>query len=151
MKRFETVNVNLTKKPDWFMALNSAGLVPVLQHGLGDERFIPESLIISEYLDDLFPENRLKPTDPYVNACHKLLIDKFSKVTGGFYKLLKGNGEKRAMAKVEIPKSLKPYEAALKNSDFIGGDKPRLIDYMLWPWFEVNLIFFFLNYFIKKF
>ena len=100
--RFETVNVNLSKKADWFLALNPAGLVPVLQHGLGDERVIPESLIISEYLDNLYPENRLQPSDPYVNACHKLLIDKFSKVTTGFYKLLKGSEEAAGAALIEI-------------------------------------------------
>lgn len=122
------------------MALNPAGQVPVLQHGLGDERVLPESLVISEYLDNLYPENRLQSTDPFINASHKLLIERFSKVTTGFYKLLRGNEEASAAALEEILQSLKPYETALKSSTFFGGDKPLMVDYMIWPWFEVNLI-----------
>lgn len=89
-----------------------------MQHAKGDERILPESLIVSEYLDNLYPENRLQPTDPFKNASQKLLIERFSKVTTFFYKLLMSTESSVAQ---ELLDSLKPYENALNQSDFFGG------------------------------
>ncbi len=48
-----------------FLALNPAGLVPVLLDG---GRVHTESRLINEYLEDAYPQVRLTPTDPYVRA-----------------------------------------------------------------------------------
>jgi glutathione S-transferase len=40
-------------------------VVPALRH---DGRIVTESTLICEYLDDCFPQPRLKPTDPYLRA-----------------------------------------------------------------------------------
>jgi glutathione S-transferase len=45
-----------------FLALNPDGLVPVLVH---DGRAINDSSVIMEYLDDVFPDHPLRPSDPY--------------------------------------------------------------------------------------
>ena len=89
----------------------------MLQHGLGDERVLPESIVVSEYLDALYPENRLQPADAFVNAYHKLLIERFSKVTTCFYKLVFGT---KPTTIQDLADSLKYYENAL-NSNFFGG------------------------------
>jgi pyrimidodiazepine synthase len=89
----------------------------VLQHGLGDERVLPESLVVSEYLDNLYPENRLQPVDAFTNAYHKLLIERFSKVTTCFYKLMLTN---ESTAAKDLSESLKFYENVLAG-DFFGG------------------------------
>ena len=54
--------------PD-FLTLNPKGVVPVLVH---EGRTIPESSIISEYLDDKFPDNPLMPDDAYWRARRRL-------------------------------------------------------------------------------
>lgn len=36
----------------------------------------------------------------------------------------------------ELNAQLKSYEDALQET-FFGGSKPAMIDYMLWPWFEL--------------
>lgn len=48
-----------------FLALNPDGVVPVLVH---DGFVVRESTIINEYLDDAFPEPRLRPRDPVGRA-----------------------------------------------------------------------------------
>jgi glutathione S-transferase len=44
-----------------FVAINPNGQVPVLVH---DGNVITESTVINEYLEDVFPEVRLRPADP---------------------------------------------------------------------------------------
>jgi glutathione S-transferase len=51
-------------KPE-FLALNPAGMVPVLVH---DSHLITESMVINEYLDDAFPAVPLRPADPVGRA-----------------------------------------------------------------------------------
>lgn len=48
-----------------YLKLNPLGVVPTLVH---DGRPVIESSIICEYLDDVFPDHSLKPTDPYQRA-----------------------------------------------------------------------------------
>lgn len=44
-----------------FLALNPAGMVPVLVHA---GQVITESMVINEYLDEVFPKLPLRPADP---------------------------------------------------------------------------------------
>lgn len=120
------MNVNLHKKPQWYLELNPLGQVPCLQ--FDDGRVIQESLINSEYLDAAFPENRLQPTDPYTNAQHKLIVEGFSKSIGGFYKVLRSNTEED---KTTYLNDLEKFQSKLEHN-FIGGDVPAFADYMVW-------------------
>jgi glutathione S-transferase len=58
LRRFEHL------RPE-FLALNPDGVVPVLVH---DGFVVRESTAINEYLDDAFPEPRLRPRDPIGRA-----------------------------------------------------------------------------------
>lgn len=49
----------------WYLKLNPLGVVPTL---VDDGKPIIESSIICEYLEDKFPEPRLRPKDPYLAA-----------------------------------------------------------------------------------
>ena len=51
-------------KPE-FLALNPAGMVPVLVH---DGQVITESMVINEYLDEVFPAMPLRPAEPLGRA-----------------------------------------------------------------------------------
>ncbi|GFR70613.1 omega class glutathione-s-transferase [Elysia marginata] len=73
----EVVNVHLKSKPDWFLELNPLGQVPVLQI---DDKVVPESTATCEWLDDVYPENRLTPVDPYRRAWDRVLTEYISKV-----------------------------------------------------------------------
>ena len=56
------------KHPE-YLALNPNGVVPTLVHG---DRVIYESNVITEYLDDVFPEPALYPRDPWARARAKM-------------------------------------------------------------------------------
>jgi glutathione S-transferase len=47
--------------PDWFLALNPAGKIPVLRHG---DFVLTETQAIAAYLDEAFPGPALQPADP---------------------------------------------------------------------------------------
>jgi glutathione S-transferase len=52
-----------------FLALNPAGMVPVLREG---GRVLAESRVINEYLEDAWPQVRLAPADPWLRARMRL-------------------------------------------------------------------------------
>jgi glutathione S-transferase len=52
-----------------FLALNPAGMVPVL---VDDDRVLTESRIINEYLEDAYPAVRLTPEAPFARARMRL-------------------------------------------------------------------------------
>lgn len=71
---WEPINLNLRKgeqhQPE-YLKLNPGGVVPTLIHD--DEVFI-ESSIIMQYLDELFPEPPLMPSDPVDRARMRLWV-----------------------------------------------------------------------------
>ena len=98
------------------MDVNPSGTVPCLQ--FDDGRTLGESLIVAEYLDAAYPENKLIPNDPYTNAAHKIIIEAFSKVIPSYYKLaLKSD----LNAGPEFNELLEKFMVNLKD-DFFGGD-----------------------------
>ncbi len=56
---------------EWYRKLNRRAVVPTL---IDDQHVIPESNVILEYLEDRFPEPRLRPEDPYGRAIVRLWI-----------------------------------------------------------------------------
>ena len=56
---------------DWYTKLNPKNVVPTLVH---DGRVIIESNVILEYLEDVFPQIRLRPDDAYERAMMRLWI-----------------------------------------------------------------------------
>src|SRR5262245_6968016 len=69
---WDTVVIDLSRleqrNPE-YLKINPNGFVPTLAHG---DRVIYESNVITEYLDDVFPEIRLYPTDPWELAQVKM-------------------------------------------------------------------------------
>ena len=117
------------------MKKNAPGQVPSIEWIDRDSkqtRFIPESLVVSDYLEEAFPETPLQPTDPYLKAQQRVLVERFGSVVSGFYKTFRGDPKQGIE---DLNKSLAAYEAALTGT-FFGGSKPAMVDYMLWPWFE---------------
>ena len=69
---YETRNVDLFTNEQFtpeYLRINPKGVVPALDH---DGRIVIESSLICEYLDDVFPEPRLVPADPYQRARMRL-------------------------------------------------------------------------------
>ena len=76
--RYEEVNINLKFKPDWFLKRTLVGLVPVLEK---DDKIVYESSVCDDYLDEVYPQRSLMPSDPYQKAQDRILMEIFSKVS----------------------------------------------------------------------
>jgi glutathione S-transferase len=89
-------------------------------------------MIVCEYLDSLYPENKLIPTDSYVKARQQIILDAFSRVTSAYYKIVRTANPDSLN---DLNKSLDYFEKSL-TSNYFGGENPTLVDYCMWPWFE---------------
>ena len=72
--------MNLKNKPSWYLALYAPGQVPALER---DGLFVPESLVTSELLEELYPEPALLPSDPWQRAADRCLVTAFAPVSHG--------------------------------------------------------------------
>nr|XP_014088787.1 pyrimidodiazepine synthase-like isoform X1 [Bactrocera oleae] len=134
-----TIYINLKEKPEWLTEVSPLGKVPALQ--LPKEEGNPaliESLIIAEYLDEKYPEVPLFPKDPLKKAQDKILIERFNAVISVMNKVFLGGIEAAPDALTEISKGLDIFEKELssRGTPYFGGDKPGMLDYMIWPWYE---------------
>nr|ADC35418.1 glutathione S-transferase [Pinctada fucata] len=131
----EVVNVNLKYKPDWFRARNPLGLVPTLE--LGDI-VVNESNVCNEFLDELYPNRKLIPSDIVRRARDRMLIETFGQVTGLFYEIPKSVAEGTQERPVKKwRRHMKRYENELQQrGEYFGGGSPCMVDFALWPWFE---------------
>lgn len=70
---FEIRYVDLSAKPDWFLAISPLGKVPLLivRQGDGSETVLFESAVICEYLEETQSGARLHPADLLARARHR--------------------------------------------------------------------------------
>lgn len=100
---------------------------------------IVESTDIADYLDEKYPENPLYPKDPSAKKHDQELIKKITPITSTFYRCLfkKENKTLNDWVK-EFVSLLQVFENELasRGTVFFGGEKPGMVDFMLWPWGE---------------
>lgn len=130
---FETVNVHLKKKPDWFLARNPLGLVPVLEK---DDKVIYESTATMDWLDEVYPNNKLIPADPFRKAQDRMYAENFGKIASTLY-ALRGADDKEPLLE-KLRTAYQYYEDVLvkRGGPFFGGDKPCMLDFHMWPHME---------------
>lgn len=134
--KYQAVNINLKNKPEWYSEVNAQGKVPALDDG---DQIIIESLDICNYLDEKYPTPALYSAEPETAQKEKDLITKISAVTGLFGKCMTDPQQKTPEEWVkDFLDTMEPFENELreKGSKFFGGDKPGMVDYMLWPFAE---------------
>lgn len=132
---YDMVYINLSAKPEWLIDISPLGKVPCIV--LDNNEVLYESLIVADYLDEAYPENNLYPSDPLQKAKDKLLIERFGGVISMMYKLFTdkiANQELFEQALTALEYLEKELEK--RGTRFIGGNKPGMVDLMIWPWFE---------------
>ncbi|KAB0793946.1 hypothetical protein PPYR_13566 [Photinus pyralis] len=128
---YETVNLHCFDKPEWMYDLNPAGLVPIFDTGT---ELLTESLKICNYLEKAFP----KPSLP-LNERDATLLAEFDALLALFYKVA-NNPDLGDF--LQLLKHVEKYEGELsKRGKYFGGDEPRMIDFMIWPWAERAAMF----------
>ncbi|XP_030765673.1 pyrimidodiazepine synthase-like [Sitophilus oryzae] len=136
--KHDIVNINLIRKPDWYLKINPKGQVPTLLDG---DKIITESLDISDYLDEKYPNQvPLYPSDPVAKAKEKEVIRNFvSAATGAMGKIVytkELRTPKEGFEAIFPPVQKLTEELLARGTTFYGGESPGMVDYMLWPWVE---------------
>ncbi|XP_047517316.1 pyrimidodiazepine synthase-like [Pieris napi] len=133
---YEIVNIDLVNKPEWLKSKSPLGKVPALE--IADGVCITESLIVSEYVDEVFSQRPLLPKDSLKRAKDKILVEMISPMHAFLFKIL------RAPDTINED-TIKNYNAVLqliedelkqRRTTFLDGTEPGYADYMIWPWFE---------------
>lgn len=132
---FEVIDIHLKKKPEWFLSeINPYGLVPVIEH---NGHIIRESAVTFDYIDEVFGDKSLWPTDPYKKARAKLVLNDFgSQFTSNYYKYyFRKNDDETSITILKFIKSLEK-EITDNGGLFVSGPEVSAIDLLIWPWFE---------------
>jgi len=134
---FERRDIDLARKPDWFLQVSPLGKTPVLL--VGDEAIF-ESAVICEYLDETAPP-RLHPDAALARARHRAWMEFGSallNLVAGFYNA----PDEPALAAVgaRIHACLRQLEAALGDGPWFAGASFGMVDAVfgpVWRYFDV--------------
>jgi len=128
--------IDLDKKPDWFVRISPYGKVPVVRHG---DTVVFESAVINEYLEEVYPDHPLLPRDPAVRAQARIWID-FANVrfTPQVYKLmLAQEPDRQAVHAQKLTEALLMMEheglGKLSDGPYWLGDAVSLVDLSFLP------------------
>ncbi len=130
---FERRDVDLTQKPDWFLACSPLGKTPVLL--VGDEAIF-ESAVICEYLDESLAP-RLHPDRPLERARHRAWMEFGSSLLntiGAFYNAKDADG--LAAQVKQIRTRMEQLEAVLGAGPYFAGCRFSLVDAVFGPVFR---------------
>ena len=137
--QFQTIEIDLTDKPDWFGSISPKLAVPALSFG---DLVLYESSIILEFLNDRFADPALMPSDAARRSLARLWIYRFnSELIPCFYRLLKeSDDEKQQALRRELLTHIEAFDQQLKKTQADGpfwlGRDISLVDISLYPWFE---------------
>lgn len=98
-----------------------------MEHAEG-KKLVIESAVIPEYLDDIFPETKILPSDPYEKVQQKLLLERLSdQLTPAFGRVFRAikNPEELKEKFESILKAFEEAESLLEGA-FYSGKKFNL-------------------------
>ena len=135
---FEVTYIDLTDKPDWFLAISPHGKVPVLKV---NDQILFESNAIAEYLDEVVPP-RVHPEDPIKRAQNRAWTDfvpDFAKaLSATYYTKSRAETDKAIEA---APKALQKVEDAIarergNDGPYFNGPDLALVDAAYAPFLQ---------------
>ncbi len=129
------MNINLRTKPEFIFDKNPSGKVPTIE--FGDRGCLYESLIVCDYMDEVYPDvssagdgsnvDRLNSKDPLQRAKDRILLERFNSVTSLDNQLLMLSPESKdedikALLKAFVNSlTLFEVELELRGTKFFGG------------------------------
>lgn len=130
---YQYKETNPYKKEPEYLAINPKGLVPSIVYKGGPGLY--ESNILNEFLEEVYPDNPLLPSDPTQRALARIWIDFIGKsiVPPKFVLQQAQTKEGQDKARQEFIDALKKYEAQIKGPYFFG-EQFTLVDVTLAPW-----------------
>ncbi|KAG6879137.1 hypothetical protein C0992_004954 [Termitomyces sp. T32_za158] len=137
--KYQYKEVNPYKKEKHFLDINPKGLVPAVEY---KGKAIYESLVICEFLEDLYPTQRpLLPTEPLKRAIARIWIDFITKsIIPAYQRLLQAqDAGKQAELREEYKEALRKYAKEVKGPYFLGEDF-SLVDVAIAPWIKRDYV-----------
>lgn len=141
---FERRYVDLSAKPDWFLAMSPLGKVPLLIVRRDDSREVVlfESAAICEYLEETQPGVPLHPADPLARARHRGWIEFGSSILADLW----GFETAKDVATYEVKRralidKFGRVEAELGERPFFTGERFSLVDAVFAPIFRYFDVF----------
>ncbi|KAL1463734.1 hypothetical protein WDU94_015460 [Cyamophila willieti] len=133
----DTVYVDTSNKPKWFIDRFFPPKVPLIQH---HDIPITDSLLICDYLNTKHPGPRpLCHEDAfYQNDDNVMIAEEFEQVAWALRDCMMVDHMSDELYS-NLTSSLKWFERELKKRDtlyWFGNEYPGMTDYMMWPWFE---------------
>jgi glutathione S-transferase len=139
---FRRFDIDLSNKPDWFLALSPLGKVPLLAISeAGRRQVIFESAVIIEYLEET-SARPLHPADALERARHRSWIEFASQVLNriaGFYSAKEAaelEAERRNLSEM-----FRRLEGEVGDGPWFGGDAFSLVDAAFAPVFRYFDVF----------
>ncbi|KIJ15137.1 maleylacetoacetate isomerase [Paxillus involutus ATCC 200175] len=137
---FKVYQIDLANKPDWYAPkVNPASKVPAIAYGGPDvapenpspeSTKLAESLVLVEFVADLYPQADLLPQDPVLRAKTRFFIEvvssKFGPAHGKF--VIRGEGYQDLLAGVEAVQEILP-----DSGKYAIGDQYTIADIALTP------------------
>jgi glutathione S-transferase len=124
---YEPVYVDLADRPAWIYEKNLVGRVPVLED---DALVLPESAVITEYLEERYPEPPLWPADAAERAAGRLLVERFARLSTPYYAVRRGDEG----ARPRLEERLSELDSLFEERPFLTGREFGLADVAYLPW-----------------
>ncbi len=135
---FRRVYIDLSNKPDWFLAVSPLGKTPVLIVG---DTPIFESAVILEYLEETQP-NRMHPDDPAERAEHRSWIEFCSSVLNEIWAFYVAPDEKAFHEKAKVlSDKFARLETRLIGEPYFDGKSFSIVDATFGPVFRYFDVF----------
>lgn len=136
---FERVNVDLSAKPEWFLALSPTGKVPLLsvRQANGENVIIFESMVICEYLNETQDGDSMYADDPLERARQRAWIEFSTSTLGNAWQYLNATVQAIADSKrTAFREQLERIESELSSGPYFSGTKFSMVDAVYAPIFR---------------
>lgn len=136
---FDRVNIDLSAKPDWFLALSPTGKVPVLKvrQSSGEDAILFESVVICEYLNETHGGAAMYPDNALLRARHRAWIEFATQTFAEGWQFLHAKDMATADAKrAAFRDRLSKIEAVLGDGPYFVGPDFGLVDAVYAPLFR---------------
>jgi glutathione S-transferase len=135
---FERVDIDLAKKPDWFLKLSPLGKVPVLVVATDKgEVALFESNVICEYIEETQAGLKLHPDDALTRAEHRAWMEFGSAILGDLWGLETTADPATFESKRQaLAEKFARVEEALGAGPYFAGEAFSLVDAVFAPVFR---------------
>lgn len=141
---FERVNVDLSDRPDWFVALSPLGKVPLLRVSRPNETeaVLFESAVICEYIEESQAGPKLHPTDPLARAQHRAWMEFGSAILADLWGLeTTREADVYEARRQAVATKFARLEATLDAGPYFAGENFSLVDAVFGPIFRYFDVF----------